>query len=304
MTKIYENLWVKVAAILLAILLWFHVATEKKYQYEITLNINQIDIPEGLILAEPPEGQITVLVSATGKRLLRSDWKRSGVKVTLTRSNPGTFRSDISLANASLIKSDGLDLLEIISPREVKINCDFALEKTVPVKSRVDFIPGDGYVVDENIVIVPDSITLYGPRRNILKIDSVETYSETYRGIRNNLEMEVGLDYPDFYGLIIEPDTVTLLVTVLPIKSRLFIDIPVQLVNAMVNDSVMIDPATVELRVGGKAEIIDSLRIEDITARADYDRADSTGAIPIEFDLPPSVSIMASTSDTVKIISQ
>jgi len=67
----FDNLWVKLAAVVLAVLLWFHVATEKVYQHQYALPLTQVDIDENLVLTEPYPDSITVLVSASGKVLLR-----------------------------------------------------------------------------------------------------------------------------------------------------------------------------------------------------------------------------------------
>ena len=58
MGKLLENLWVKIAALILAVLLWFHVATDKTYQNKITLPLKQVEITGDLALTEPPPDSV------------------------------------------------------------------------------------------------------------------------------------------------------------------------------------------------------------------------------------------------------
>ena len=42
------NILIKLIAILLAILLWFYVVSQKDYEYELTLPVTEVDYPDGL----------------------------------------------------------------------------------------------------------------------------------------------------------------------------------------------------------------------------------------------------------------
>jgi len=54
MPNLFKNLWTKLAALLLAFLLWFHVATDKTFQYEANLKLTQIELVDEIALSAPP----------------------------------------------------------------------------------------------------------------------------------------------------------------------------------------------------------------------------------------------------------
>ncbi|MGB2981235.1 MAG: hypothetical protein WBC77_08310, partial [Candidatus Zixiibacteriota bacterium] len=68
---IFQSFWFKLAAIVMALLLWLHVATDKVYEHSHIFPLEILDVPEGLILAEQIPDQIDIKVRGRGKALLK-----------------------------------------------------------------------------------------------------------------------------------------------------------------------------------------------------------------------------------------
>jgi len=305
MPKIFENLWTKLAALLLAFLLWFHVATDKTYQYEVSLKLTQIDLVDDIALVDPPPGEFSVIVSAVGKKLLRSDWKDAGLRLMLDHSRPGRVKINFDKNNLSLVKSENIELVNIISPRDTILEFDRKIQKEVPVQSSVTIIPDQGFIRSRPDSLEPNRVKISGPRRSLNIIDSIETMPEFIEGIRDNLIMKMPLVYPDdVYGLEINPDTIDYIVDVTPIKTRVVSDIPVLLLNKPLSSdsSISIQPDKIEIRIGGIPKIIDSLNSILFQATVYYDQFDSMGVAPIKISMPKSLSIISQTADSVKLI--
>lgn len=304
MPKLFENLWTKLAALLLAFLLWFHVATDKIFQYETSLKLTQIDLNDEIALSAPPPDEFRIIVSATGKRLLRSDWKNSGLRLMIDRSRPGRVKINFDKNNLSLVKSDNIELINIISPRDLALEFDRKINKEVPIKSTVTIIPDKGFILNKNDSLVPHQVTITGPRKLLNSINSIETVPEYVEGIRNNLSMKVPLIYPDIYGLAIFPDTVNYIVDVTPVKTRVFSNISIQLINkpSQPDSAVSIQPDILEIRVGGIPIVIDSLQPNMFSASVNYRQFDSLEYSPINIIIPKSVSIISQSADSVKLI--
>lgn len=304
MPKLFENLWTKLAALLLAFLLWFHVATNKTFQYETNLKLVQIDLAEEIALSAPPPDEFKVIVSATGKRLLRSDWKKAGLRLMIDRSRPGRVKINFDQNNLSMVKSDNIGLINIISPRDILMEFDRKIQKEVPVRSTVTIIPDKGFILSKNGSLVPEHVIITGPKKLLSTIDYIETVPEYVEGVRNNLSISVPLLYPDLYGLEILPDTINYIVEVTPIKTRVFADIPIQLLNKPMqyDSTISIQPDNLEIRVGGIPIIVDSLQSDLFLARVNYKILDSLGYAPIEIVLPQSLSLISQSADSVKLI--
>ncbi len=304
MPKLFENLWAKLAAILLAFLLWFHVATDKTYQYETSLKLTQIELVDELSLVGPPPDEFKIIVAATGKRLLRSDWKEAGLRLMIDHSRPGRANINFDKNNLSLVKSDYIELVNIISPRDAALEFDRKIQKEVPIKSTVTIIPDQGFIRSKADSLDPNLVTITGPRRLVNTLDSIETTPEYVEGIRNNLSMRIPLAYPDIYNLEIYPDTISYIVDVTPIKTRIFSNIPIQLMNkpSHPDSTFSIQSENLEIRVGGLPNAVDSLQSDDISASVDYELFVGFGYTPINITYPNSITIISQSVDSVKII--
>jgi YbbR domain-containing protein len=302
MPKIFENLWVKLAALILAVLLWFHVATNKVYEDTITLPIHQVIIPEKLVLTQPPPDSATVLVSAVGKRLLRSDWKRSGLKWTINKDNPGKYRIDLTPENLALTQTEKVEIIEVIEPREWGVGLDRKVEKNLPVRSRVIVKPDDGYAIKGEDSVFPGAVRAVGPASLLDKIKQMETAAESLERARNDLKIRVPIENPALYGLTVNPDSVDVFVKITPIKSRIFPDISVRLINAPRLRPLSVFPPRVELRVGGDPDKIDDLPPSKISVLADYSEIGDNDYISLKAELPPGFYLLYKSADSVKII--
>jgi YbbR domain-containing protein len=304
MKKLFENLWVKLAALVLAVLLWFHVVTDKTYQNEIALPLKKVDLAEDLALIEPPPDSITVNVSATGKSLLRTDWKKRGLRLVVDRSRPGRFTTDVSTANLSLVKAEKVVLRDVISPREIAFSCDWKSEKEVPILSRITVLPDEGYAAPESDSIVPSTAIISGPKRALSPLEYVETERIVLEGVRNSFSREVALLAGDTYGLKIEPDSAIAYINVYPVRRKVISGVTIELINAPRHKMFDVVPKTIELRVAGKAGGIDSLTADRVSAIADYVLANAAGVIPVQVVLPPSISLLYKSTDSVRLIEQ
>jgi len=304
MPKLFENLWAKLAALLLAFLLWFHVATDKTFQYETNLELTQIGLNDELSLSAPPPDEFRIIVSATGKRLLRSDWKKAGLRLMIDRSRPGRAKINFDQDNLTLVKSDNIELINIISPRDIILEFDRKIQKEVPVSSTVTVIPDQGFVISKPDSLVPNQVTITGPRKLLNSVRFIETVPDSVAGIRNNLSMRVPLVYPDIYGLEIFPDTISYIVNVSPIKTRVFSNISIQMINkpSQTDSALLIQPDKLEIRIGGIPFIVDSLKPDIFSATVNYTEFDSLGYAPIELTVPLSLSIISQSADSVKLI--
>ncbi len=99
--KLFSNLGWKIAAFLLALVLWFHVATEKTYERTFPVKIQAVDLRRNLQVEsiEPPTTAISTV--ATGKQLLQL-MLSGGVRAYINLSNvfaPGQYEYTINLSN-------------------------------------------------------------------------------------------------------------------------------------------------------------------------------------------------------------
>ena len=50
MLGVFNNIWIKLVALAMGLLLWFHVVTEKRYNYQLSLPVKEIALKNDLTL--------------------------------------------------------------------------------------------------------------------------------------------------------------------------------------------------------------------------------------------------------------
>ena len=139
MSSVLENLPIKLVAMILGLLLWFHVATEKEYSFELRLPLTDVFLDSGLTLSEYPPDSVLVVVSSTGKLLLRNEWRRDGLRVNAAQFPAGRHNLALTSSNTSLLSGASYVALdEIVLPSTIELNIDSETERQVPVQLNID----------------------------------------------------------------------------------------------------------------------------------------------------------------------
>jgi hypothetical protein len=121
--KIFANFGWKVVAILLALLLWFHVATEKTYEKHFSASIQPIGLSRDLEIEriEPRHAQVSII--ASGKQLLRltlSGGLTAYFNLALV-TRPGEYEYDLGLADLRDIDVSEFRSVAFINGNHIKV---------------------------------------------------------------------------------------------------------------------------------------------------------------------------------------
>ncbi len=302
MKWLLNNFWLKVVAFAAGLLVWFHVATEKPYNYDITLPVTEIALKDQLALSKEPPDSLFVSVSATGKQLLRQEWRDRGVRINATQYQAGRYSLPLSTVNTFLVYTEDLiSLDEVISPVTVPLEIDVESISNVSVAPDLDVSADEGFAIGQEIVVVPPKVRLTGPRSKVGLIASLSTEHKKLGGLKNPVTMKLALIPPKGFGFQLFPDSVTVTVQVVPVKTRVYEDIPVVVFNAPPNVAVTTDPEFVRLEIIGPPDDIDLLNRNALTASVDYRRQNADNEAGLKVDCPPSFRLKRSSSQSVHI---
>ncbi len=305
MTKILENFWLKIMALVMGLVLWFHVATEKEYNHEITLPVNEILLDESLTLANLPPDSITIAVAATGKQLLRSKWQRRGVRINATPYGTGRSVINLSTDNVSLVSAPTeIFLDEVISPSSVSLDIDQEIVKELDVTVDLVTEPDEGFVVSRISPPSPSKVTVTGARSFLRKLHEVSTQRKELTKLRHNLDVSLKLQPPEGYDIRLSPDSVKVTINVVPVKTRVFEEVPVVIYNAPVGESVRAVPPSINLELTGPPKDIDLLNRNALVVSADYRERDGNNNAPIKIDCPSHYRVKEASVDSVKLVAE
>lgn len=302
MAKILEHLWLKIIAILLGLLLWFHVATEKIYNYQLNLPITEVVLAENLTLANFPPDEVMVTVSATGKQLMRKKWRDRGLKIIANHLMVGSHQFFLNTSN-TVISSPLTDLTieEINSPTSIVLMVDKIAERVVKVSADIISEADDGFAVSPLKNIIPPKVTITGPESVINSINEILTEHKELSGLRNSLDITLSLVKPNVYGITISPDTISLALEIVPVKTRKFDKVPIAVTNVPPSINIELEPAYINVEITGPPAEIDLLNINALIITCDFRDKDENGRVALKIDCPPLYKIKNVSTDTVTI---
>ena len=281
----------------LALLLWAHVATDKTYVVEATLPVTSVIPAKGMALLEPPPDSLLVQISATGKNLLRSRWRKSGVSIRLSETRFGMREVVLSPENVSLSAGKDVELQSVISPRAHRFNLDAYEERPVHVSSRVVVSPAEGFAVAAGSELTPKIVTAGGPRTSLARLKEAVTEEKVLRDVESDFDLPVRVEAPGLYGITFDPPLVNYRVNVYPVSERKIDSLPVALLNSP-GEEIRVLPSYVNVVVSGAVADIDSLSPHQISVTADYSRRSADGSVHVRVALPARLRLVR-VSDTL-----
>lgn len=302
MKSLFDNLALKIVALLLGLLLWFHVATEKVYTYQVRLPLNIINLGRDLALVKYPIDSLTVVVSASGKRLGRTRWRADGVRINALQFPAGRHQLTLTPANTTLIGGSNLiSLDEVVTPTSLELYIDRKSEVSLKVEADLVAEADDGFAVASISKPQPDHVKVVGPRSLLSRFSTVFTEHKKMTGLRNSIEIILPLALPAGHGISLDPDSVTLSVEVVPVRTRVFKEIPIVLYNLPPNIPASSQPRRITVVLTGPPDAIDSLDSSVLVASADFASMDSSGRTAVKVDCPAVFRVKSVSVDSVTI---
>ncbi len=296
MEKRNNNLSLKLATLVVAILLWSYVMSEvnpviRKEFKNITVNYLNVQSLErqGLVIMSPESAKVNVEITGKKKEVDKVLASNIYAEVDLSGYGEGQVRVPISV---KLLNNTADVSVSNISPQEVL----FTLEKTIPKEititpETIGELP-EKYVVGE-IVSEPETIIIRGPRSWVNEVDkAVATVDVTNKTKDFTDTVPIKLlngEGEEVVGVEKEPSFAKLTVPILQTK-----DLPVELViegdtpeNISITN-ILVNPSTVTVK--GHEEINSLTKIE--TKPVDVNQLLDVNTIEVELDLPEGVELL------------
>lgn len=302
MKWLFEHFWLKVAAFVLGLGVWIHVATEKTYIYELKLPVTEITLKDSLALAQKPPDSLLVTVSATGKQLLRRKWRNEGLRINAVQYQAGRYTLPLSSSNTSLAhQPSDITLDDVVFPPSVQLDIDLQSSAEIPVVADLELSAAEGFAISKDMEVTPPEVKLIGPRSLLGRVNTVFTEFKNLGGLRNEVYVELSLIPPEGYGFSMEPDSVMVKVPVVPVKTRVYDALPIVVFNAPAATGATCRPGTIRAEVTGPPADIDLLNRNKITVSVDYRARNEAGWAKVKVDCPTGFEIKRISADSVLI---
>ena len=210
-----ERLGYKAAALFFAVVLWLVVSAEEPSEELVPVRLEaSFDTTRALA---GPKPVVRALVAGRARDLIKLYDVPPVVRRSVTDDAPDSVAIDLRPADV-YIPPDIDAVVRDVQPRSLVLVFDVMTSRRVPVTSAVRVVVDSGAPQLKRLtVLVPDSVTVIGPRRAVNSVTSVRTVEQTVT-VRDSGAFVVPLDVKALAsGVRVQPTEVKVLVHMPPL---------------------------------------------------------------------------------------
>jgi YbbR domain-containing protein len=210
---LFENLGLKLSALLLALVVYLNVYTDRPADMIVSFPLEFEGLEDSLAIAGPVPAVVQAELRGTGKQLLRLRLTEPPIKVSLVGVRPGQFTRSLKVEDLPIIPGEGIEVERLVGPSALLVQIDRRLVRHLPVAPRVNGFPAQGYIWNGVVIAQPASVEVTGPARVLAGLDSVRLRPVGIGGKRDTVRAQETPDgLPE--GCIVDPGVVRVLVPV------------------------------------------------------------------------------------------
>ena len=254
-------------------MIWFINNLSESYVNYATFDLEYINAPDSLLLADISKANVNVKLKAVGFQFLGFNLKNKKILIDLSTvekegSNfyiPHTvFRKQIE---SQLPGS--MSLLEM-DKDTLSFNFYSTETKKVKVKPRLRINLAQNYLLDGDLKIEPDSITITGPKNEIDSINDVSTLKQNLTDLTSDFSRTVEVyKSPELENTVFSTGTVLVSGAVARFSEKI-LEIPIKVINEPKGMQVKIFPDKVSVVCKAKIDELKQLQSSDFQVTADY----------------------------------
>jgi YbbR domain-containing protein len=173
----------------LAIALWFFVISSGRSGIILDVPVKFVNMPMGFEVVGAPK---TISVGIEGQERLLKNLRQENISAVIDLSTSKTGKNLFHLSERN-IKLPKTLVITSISPRTISLILEERLQKEVPVEPVIIGSPAEGFIIKE-IKVLPEKVTIEGPRSVITRIHRVKTETIDITGINKTLYYNAYLD--------------------------------------------------------------------------------------------------------------
>jgi len=208
---LFENLGLKLVAILLAVAVYLHVYTDRPATMVISFPIEVTGLADSLSYSGRIPGSIEAELRGTGKQLIRLRLTEPRLKVSLAGIGPGHFQQRVVMDDLPVATTDKLRIERLIGAGVIDIELERKVTRQVPVAARLEGSPQGGMVWSGEVLTDPATVMVQGPRSSVAMLDSVRLHPVQFDSRGDTLRAIAMVDtLPDWCSA--DPPSVTVIV--------------------------------------------------------------------------------------------
>jgi len=189
-----DNLGLKFTALLLAVVVYLNVYTDRPATMLVSFPLEFTDLPDSLTLSGPSPAMVQAVLKGTGKQLIGLRVKEPRLKISLMGAAIGHFSRALAASDLPLPQGGGVTVENLVGPRLIEIDLDERMHRDLPVSVRVEGRPAEGFAWLGGARVDPESVRVTGPRRAIEPLDTLRLVAVHVDGKRDTVRADVAPD--------------------------------------------------------------------------------------------------------------
>jgi YbbR domain-containing protein len=205
---LFDNLGLKFTALLLALLVYLNVYTDRPTTMLVSFPIEYTELDDSLSLAGPVPSVVQAELKGTGKQLIFMRVKEPRMKLSLAGARRGRLDRALAPSDLPLPPEGGITVENLVGPRVVTLDIDRRTHRNVRVTPRVTGQPAPGFHWVGVALVDPTQVRVSGPQQVVEGLDSLVLLPVHVDGKRDTVSALVGPErLPDW--CVADPALVT-----------------------------------------------------------------------------------------------
>lgn len=296
MTKwMLNNIPLKIGSVIIAMLLWFHVVTERVVYETVEAPFRFQNLPKNLVIVEASSNGVTFQIKTKIKQLILLNlFGHPFVKVDLSNAVRGKNKIKLSKDWIFLPSWRPLDITGLVSPKQLMIQTEKKDAKKVLVRVALKGKPREESYVKE-ITVEPDSIIIIGGKKRLRKIREIFTDTVDVSRKDKGFTIDSPLIMPEG-GFSSQTDRVKVNIQFERYATKVLSGVRIILKG---DENCEVYPATIDVTVRGPENLLSSLGASDIKAYIDVKGPQKN--ISPYFNLPEGIVFESSKPQKVDV---
>jgi len=283
----------------------------KNYNFKIELHIDYINIPNDKYISRA-DSIINIACKATGfylftKKIHTTDIISVDLKnIHFSKNNRNKYYSKINLFNIAEHYIDThypfAEQTDINNKDYLYIELDYAFSKKIPIKARYSFTLEKQFYLYDSVRIIPDSITVYGSKAKINKLESIETDSMSFTNLKESVEDFLKIKDERSYSCRFSHNNVKIII---PIEkfTETELTIPIRITDNNLKHKIKIFPETVKVFAMVATKDYNNITPEMFRVTIDTTDMNKKNSLAVVLQSAPSyVKVNRITPETVEFI--
>jgi hypothetical protein len=188
---LFDNLGLKLTALLLAVLVYLNVYTDRPATMLVSFPLEFADLPDSLALSGPAPAVVQAELRGTGKQLIFLRVKEPRLRLPMSGAAIGHFSRALVPSDLPLPAGNAITVENLVGPRVIEVDIDRKSRRDVPVALRVEGVPASGYRWTGIAEMQPGTVHVTGPRQALAALDTLVLQPVRIDGRRDSVKADV-----------------------------------------------------------------------------------------------------------------